>query len=109
MRPHQSFQYVALFGQNGHRIGGQSWHGNLLSQLRIRHATTQPIRLLKSLQPRWSQNFRWDVLVFGMAAAPSLDRPAIHAIRSLDSIDLLMSVLLTDHAKRRAASLESND
>jgi MFS family permease len=38
------------------------WHGNLLFQLRIRLATTQPIRLPKSLCRKRSQNFRSAVL-----------------------------------------------
>jgi hypothetical protein len=62
MGPHQSFQHLALFGRNHHRIGGQQRHGNLLSHLQIRHATTQPIRLLKSFYPERSQNFRLGVL-----------------------------------------------
>ena len=44
MGSHQLFQNCALFGQNGHRIGQQG-HDNLLSQLSIRHATTQAIEL----------------------------------------------------------------
>ena len=62
MGSHQTFQRFALFGQNGHRVGGQSGHGNLLFQLRIRLATTQPIRLLKSVRRGRSQNFRSAVL-----------------------------------------------
>ena len=68
MGSHQLFQNCALFGQNGHRIGQQG-HDNLLSQLSIRHATTQAIRLpfcsessppfsLSTYrQKQWSQNF----------------------------------------------------
>src|SRR6266545_4821178 len=63
MGPNQLFQRLVLLEQNDYWIGGQTWHGDLLSPLRIRHATTQPIRLLKTLHPRWSQNFRSDVLV----------------------------------------------
>src|SRR6266545_2845773 len=62
MGPNQLFQRLVLLEQNDYWIGGQTWHGDLLSPLRIRHATTQPIRLLKTLHPRWSQNFRSDVL-----------------------------------------------
>src|SRR6266511_1297947 len=65
MGPNQLFQRLVLLEQNDYWIGGQTWHGDLLSPLRIRHATTQPIRLLKTLHPRWSQNFRSDVLVGG--------------------------------------------
>lgn len=42
--------------------------------LRIRHATTQPIRLLKSLRPRRSQNFRWEVLVDEINARPAAQK-----------------------------------
>ena len=58
----QLFQRSALVGQNGHRLGSQQGHGNLLFQPGIRLATTQPIRLLKSLGRKRSQNFRSDVL-----------------------------------------------
>src|SRR6266508_3340056 len=67
MGPNQLFQRLVLLEQNDYWIGGQTWHGDLLSPLRIRHATTQPIRLLKTLHPRWSQNFRSDVLGIGFA------------------------------------------
>src|SRR6266545_1671617 len=68
MGPNQLFQRLVLLEQNDYWIGGQTWHGDLLSPLRIRHATTQPIRLLKTLHPRWSQNFRSDVLVSSSAS-----------------------------------------
>jgi hypothetical protein len=62
MGSYQLFQRLALLGQNSYRIGGQSGHRNLLSQLRIPLATTLPIRLLKSLDRQRSQNFRSAVL-----------------------------------------------
>jgi hypothetical protein len=74
MGSQQTFQRCALFGQNGHRLGGQERHGNLLFQLPIRLATTQPIRLLKSPRRKRSQNFRSDVLgseLINCAAEPS--------------------------------------
>src|SRR6266540_2875647 len=68
MGPNQLFQRLVLLEQNDYWIGGQTWHGDLLSPLRIRHATTQPIRLLKTLHPRWSQNFFGSLLVSSSAS-----------------------------------------
>src|SRR5438552_13948947 len=65
MASYQLFQLFALLEPNNHPIGGQLRHGDLLSRPPIRHATTSPIRLLKSRPRPWSQNFHSDVLGAG--------------------------------------------
>src|SRR6266511_6041968 len=83
MGPNQLFQRLVLLEQNDYWIGGQPWHGDLLSPLRIRHATTQPIRLLKTLHPRWSQNFRSDVL----GILPALAYSPVKRVESVNCRD----------------------
>src|SRR6266545_2948166 len=82
MGPNQLFQRLVLLEQNDYWIGGQTWHGDLLSPLRIRHATTQPIRLLKTLHPRWSQNFRSDVLVYSSQSRAMPLKPTLMYTRT---------------------------